>query len=472
MALTVAAVVAGFYLSRRIPVKERFTGRRRLWYAGYLIARWKRYVLRKLSLDGSEESYFRELYVNEHPGAKRMEADCRFGVVALLLCLGLSVAVLWSAHAGGFAATRLRTIERPASGTGVATMNARFRGEQFSLSVPVTEKQMSAEELRASAAEAEEKMLSWVLAANPSADFVTQPLYFPDRVPGTPIAIAWSTSDYRVVDYSGGVHPEYCSEEGELVVLTALMTYGDWEATMQIPVRVCLPEGTTDADRKMLEETLAQAFSEQAYDDSVNLPEQIGGEGVEFYRERRFSPWMFGVYTVLFGIVLFLTGFSRRKQRRKERERQMLRDYPELVSKMTLLMEAGSTIRLAWERITEDYVRHRTARSEPAYVYEEMLHTKNRLSLGVSEEVAYEEFGRRCGNIRYLRFASVLVQNLTKGSAGVLPLLREEAAEAFCDRREQAKQRGEEAGTKLLLPMAGILIIILAMILVPAFLSL
>ena len=68
--------------------------------------------------------------------------------------------------------------------------------------------------------------------------------------------------------------------------------------------------------------------------------------------------------------------------------------------------------------------------------------------------------------------ASVLVQNLTKGSAGVLPLLRKEAAEAFCDRREQAKQRGEEAGTKLLLPMAGILIIILAMILVPAFLSL
>ena len=134
-----------------------------------------------------------------------------------------------------------------------------------------------------------------VFAANPSADFVTQPLYFPDRVPGTPIAIAWSTSDYRVVDYSGGVHPEYCSEDGELVVLTALMTYGDWEATMQIPVRVCLPEGTTDADRKMLEETLAQAFSEQAYDDSVNLPEQIGGEGVEFYRERRFSPWMFGV---------------------------------------------------------------------------------------------------------------------------------------------------------------------------------
>ena len=68
LALTVAAVVAGFYLSRRIPVKERFTGRRRLWYAGYLIARWKRYVLRKLSLDSAEESYFRELYVNEHPG--------------------------------------------------------------------------------------------------------------------------------------------------------------------------------------------------------------------------------------------------------------------------------------------------------------------------------------------------------------------------------------------------------------------
>ena len=100
-----------------------------------------------------------------------------------------------------------------------------------------------------------------------------------------------------------------------------------------------------------------------------------------------------------------------------------------------------------------------------------MRNTRNRLNAGVPEETAYEEFGRNCGNIRYLRLSSVLVQNLKKGTGGLVLLLRKEAAEAFADRRERVKQSGEEAGTKLLVPMAGILVLILAIIMIPAFMS-
>ena len=53
----------------------------------------------------------------------------------------------------------------------------------------------------------------------------------------------------------------------------------------------------------------------------------------------------------------------------------------------------------------------------------------------------------------------------------MVPLLRNEAAEAFADHRERVKQSGEEAGTKLLVPMAGILVLILAIIMIPAFMS-
>ncbi|MBO4627988.1 MAG: hypothetical protein J5645_08430 [Lachnospiraceae bacterium] len=469
---SVAAVITGFAFAARIPAEERFAGQKRLLYAGYLVALGKRWLMRKLRLDGAEESYYRAMYVNDRPGAKRTEADCRLGIFFVALALGLSAVVLWSAFSGGFAATALHQIDRPEEGTGIAKVIARYRGGEFELSMAVTEKQMTSEELLASAAEAEEQMVSWILGENPGVDCVSKPLTFPERIPGTPIAVSWSTSDYRIIDYSGNVHPELCGENGEPVVLTATLTYGDWEEIMQIPVLVCRVGEAADVDRRTLEEMLEKVSKDQAYENEIRLPEQWEGEQVEFYEERRYSPWMFAAYAVLLGIVGILVGVSSRKKLRKERENQLLRDYPDVVSKMTLLMEAGSTIRLAWERIVDDYVRHRGRRSEREYVYEEMLHARNRLSVGVSEEVAYEEFGRRCGNIRYLRLSSVLVQNLKKGSAGVLPLLRKEAAEAFCDRREQAKQRGEEAGTKLLLPMAGILIIILAMILIPAFMSL
>ena len=457
---------------RREPAERRFSGMRRFWYLGYAGACLKRWAARKCRLDASEEQYYREMFVNESPGAKRTEADCRFGIAAILLLVGLSTVLLISTFAGGFTATRLHEIERPDSGTGVTRLRAHYRNRQYDISMAVAEKQMTSEEILSEAAAAEEKMLGWILGDNESAERITSPLTLPERRPGTPIAISWSTSDYRIIDYAGGVHPELCGEDGEVVILTALLSYGEWEETMQIPVRVCRVAETADPERMRLEELLSACAEDQAYEARIQLPEQWEGSGVEFYREERFSPWMFFFYAGLLGIVLCLLSASRRKQRRNERERQLLREYPELVSRMMLLMEAGSTIRLAWERVVSDYLQHRNKGGEQMYVYEEMLHTRNRMSSGIPEEVAYEEFGKACGNIRYLRFSSVLVQNLKKGSASVLPLLRKEAAESFCDRREQAKQKGEEAGTKLLLPMAGILIVILAMVLVPAFFAL
>ena len=182
---------------------------------------------------------------------------------------------------------------------------------------------------------------------------------------------------------------------------------------------------------------------------------------------------MFAILFLLMIIGLFALWESEDKRLRKEREDQLLRDYPDLVSKITLLLQAGLTLRSAWDRITEDYESSKELqrKKETRYVYEEMRSIRNRLNAGVPEENAYEEFGRNCGNIRYLRLSSLLVQNLKKGTGGLIPLLRKEAAEAFAERKERVKQKGEEAGTRLLIPMAGILVLILAIIMIPAFLS-
>lgn len=468
-----AAGVAGWMLARRnADEKEMLQGRKRFLYLGYSGALLKRWLLRKLRIEADEETYYREMYVNERPGVKRMEEDCIFGIGILTLAVGLSAVLLANAYSGNFVATRVEQLERPESGTGVARVQAKYRDSRYDLSLALTQRQMTAEEIRENAVHAEEEILNWILGDNESADCVSTPLIFPETVPGTPISIRWSTSDYRIIDYSGKVNTENCGEDGEIVTLTAQMTYGDWEETIQIPVRVCAADSRSNAERRKLEEMLAQTIREQAHEDRIVLPEQIEGTKVEFYKERKTSPWILTAYAALLGVVLSLAVISRRKQRKKDRERQMLCDYPDVVSKLSLLIEAGSTIRTAWERVADDYAGHKERNSERRYAYEEMLHTKNRMSMGIPEETAYEEFGRRCAGIRYLRLSSILVQNLTKGSAGVLPLLQKEAEEAFFDRKEQAKQKGEEAGTKMLLPMAGILVVILAVILIPAFMTL
>lgn len=51
-------------------------------------------------------------------------------------------------------------------------------------------------------------------------------------------------------------------------------------------------------------------------------------------------------------------------------------------------------------------------------------------------------------------------------------LLDAEAEEAFRQRKAYAKQLGEEAGTKLLIPMGIMLVLVFAILMLPALLSL
>lgn len=50
-------------------------------------------------------------------------------------------------------------------------------------------------------------------------------------------------------------------------------------------------------------------------------------------------------------------------------------------------------------------------------------------------------------------------------------MLRMEAVQALEDRKSRARQLGEEAGTRLLIPMLLMLIIVITIVVVPAFLS-
>ena len=70
-----------------------------------------------------------------------------------------------------------------------------------------------------------------------------------------------------------------------------------------------------------------------------------------------------------------------------------------------------------------------------------------------------------------MKFTNLLVQNLKKGSNGILAALRQEAKNAFEERRNMARKLGEEAGTKLLLPMMLMLGIVMVLIIIPAYFS-
>ena len=64
--------------------------------------------------------------------------------------------------------------------------------------------------------------------------------------------------------------------------------------------------------------------------------------------------------------------------------------------------------------------------------------------------------------------------SLSKSAEGLqraAEILKSEAAEAFEERKNMARKAGEEAGTKLLVPMFIMLAVVMAIMVIPAFLS-
>ena len=104
-------------------------------------------------------------------------------------------------------------------------------------------------------------------------------------------------------------------------------------------------------------------------------------------------------------------------------------------------------------------------------MYEEILLTCNELQSGRSESEAYDHFGKRCQVSVYMKLSTLLAQNIRKGSNDLLHMLRQEADIAFAERKNLAKKLGEEAGTKLLLPMMMMLCIVMVIIMIPAYFS-
>jgi pilus assembly protein TadC len=159
---------------------------------------------------------------------------------------------------------------------------------------------------------------------------------------------------------------------------------------------------------------------------------------------------------------------ERLRRELTQRQKELRADYPEFVEHFVLLIGAGLNVKGAWERIAGDY-RQTKRQEKKQYVYEEMLISVYEMENGMSEARAYELFGKRTGLLQYMKFCTLIVQNLKKGSDDLLHILEYEVADAFRERKESAKALGEEAGTKLLLPMMLMLVIVFVLILYAAF---
>ena len=314
------------------------------------------------------------------------------------------------------------------------------------------------------------------LGQNTSAEHVTEKLSLSDSIEGYPFRIRWEMSRYDVVDSTGKLYQNVIEKvdtenRGVPVTLTAILQYGSKSFSFSEDIVVYAEKEEILSEKEKLENLVADIEDESREEAYVELPEMLDGKKLVWRKVESTKT----IPLLLVGsAVSFFFLYSEIQKERKEkqkREKQMLFDYPEIVSQFTVLISAGMSTKNAWKKIVEDYRKQKARTGRERWAYEEMFYILQEMQSGIPEAECYAHFVERANLMPYMKLGALLLQNLRKGTKGMWAMLEVEACQSLEERKNQVKKLGEEAGTKLLLPMLLMLIVVLLIVMVPAFVS-
>ena len=371
----------------------------------------------------------------------------KLSVCSLIMVCGVVLAVVLWIKDGMETRIVDNRIGRNAYGDGKKSVSLVADDGEDRIHIPVTlsEKCYAQEELIQMADEAMGRIEELILGANESFDRIAYDMHLVNSVEGYPFTVEWHTDD-AYMDYTGKLVRDML-DEPVLMELTAVLSCGSFEMERDLAVRIY-----SKAVQPGKEERLAREVSESEEtsreQQDMTLPSESGSREIHWSYKRSYRGLLFLAATPVLAIVVYYGRDRDLYQQVVDREEQMRVDYPE---------------------IARDYRRRREEGGGRRYAYEEMLLTIYEMESGVVQARAYERFGRRCRIPSYNKLSTMLSQNIRKGAANLPVLLKEEAADAFEERKHTARKLGEKAGTKLLVPMMMLLGITMVIIMVPAF---
>ncbi|MDF1617096.1 type II secretion system F family protein [Petrocella sp. FN5] len=229
--------------------------------------------------------------------------------------------------------------------------------------------------------------------------------------------------------------------------------------------------------RIRLKETSAKEFAETIEDhvvrteDRIILPVTTGESQIPVLwstQEVGISGFKIFLVAVLMAIVFYILKKGELDQTLISRKEEILYDFPTVVNKLTMLINAGMTFSSAWQKIVADHQQNKMSKG---ILYEEMMLVSQDIKNGISEIEALECFGKRTQCKEIIRFVAVITQNLKRGSQSMTIALKQLSREAWTIRTTTARRLGEKASTKLLLPMGISLITVLIIVMVPTFMA-
>ncbi len=275
--------------------------------------------------------------------------------------------------------------------------------------------------------------------------------------------ISWESNNPELVSSRGRIKTPLDSHTVK-ASLTMVISYHDYSASFDYQIELGLGEKSTN---QLLEEEVEQALTDlekkNPEEKEILIPREINGISISFQQEETSGGAL--MLGILFGTGIVVINISGISEKGRKRDRELVREYPYFVDSMWLYIESGMNIK----RAIQQYVSGCT--SQENILVEELKLTLNQIDNSQAEYTAYENLGARLEVPLYMNLMRHISQNLRMGTKDLRGLMETEVAMSLEARKEAAKKLGEEASTKLIFPMILLLLVIMAIIMVPAFMG-
>lgn len=346
--------------------------------------------------------------------------------------------------------------------TGSKILRTEIEGQRTDFAVEVLPIEYDKSQLAEVFANGFAEIESVYLGENESADCIQMDMDLPERLDGLGLDVAWISSDQDVITSSGKLQKSD-DGEAELVKLTAILSYGDESAEREYEIMVSGQKiDAAEMAEKVISDYVEDIQKKNRDSRRVELPSEIEG-----YIVSDTTNGSGGIPVIFLGIAasicIWIGAGAKVSKQERERRQQLMLGYPELVDKMILYLGAGVTIRGAFVRMLQ-------AGGEGALI-RELRYTINEIQAGVPESEAYYNMGHRINLPVYMKLMSMLSQNVNKGTRDIMLMMAGEEQAALRARKEFARKKGEEAGTRLLFPMIVLLGVVMVIVVLPAVMS-
>lgn len=194
----------------------------------------------------------------------------------------------------------------------------------------------------------------------------------------------------------------------------------------------------------------------------VYLPDTLDDGTRLVWTERRQS--LLPLLLALFGAILYYlykSRFAGIEKKEQEARESVIRELPEFLHKLVLLLGAGAVLESAFVRAMEGI-------EGDSYFAGQMQYIKQRAAATNAPLAAeFRAFAQRSGVRELVRIAGILGDNVERGT-DLTVKLREESELLWFERKKQSEEKGRLAETKLTMPLAILLIVLVVVTVSPA----